>query len=1043
MKFYPGVAMHRKIRFAAFLIALIWVLSIAWSGNPPNGRTGAPGDGLCSDCHSQTNPPQDGNISVDFPLTINANQTYSLIVTVNNPNGLADLAGFQMTVLNSNDQKAGTLSNPSANSVVTPSNSREYHEHNPAQSFPGNNMVTWTVDWIAPSGPNMDAITFYAAGIVANGNGNNSGDLFATITGSGTLMATADPLSVTISNSENVLCHGDASGSATATASDGTPPYTYLWSNGEGGQTILDLPAGIYTVTVTDQAAETSTAQVEITEPDAIVISTTSITDVTCPGGNDGAVDINVSGGVMPYQYEWPTGATTEDVSNLAAGNYSVTVSDQNGCGTEFNIFINQPLVIDVVVDEMTQIQCFGDLASASLSATGGTGSFTYLWPAGLIGPTQTNLSAGTYLVTVTDDNGCTSTEFLFFDEPDELIIEVEVIEDALCFGDNTGGIEVSTAGGTGVHLVDWSNGASGTTILELTAGTYTATVTDENLCTATISVEVGEPDELIASIAFSSQVSCFGVNDGFIELEIDGGTPEYIISWSNGEIGSSVQNLGPGTYTALIEDVNVCMTEIEFVVGELSPISVTGTVMNESAPGVEDGAITLSVSGGSPPYTYLWNNGVNQQNLTGLLPGTYEVTITDVNGCMSMMSFQVGSTGCIIALETNQTNLTCFEANDGMAEVTYSGAFEPVQILWSTGDTTSMIKGLSAIIYTVTVTDANNCQAQASIHLTQPSLITFSCSLAVATGANNADGFVECVAMGGNPPFSYFWSTGDTTTTNADLMPGEYSLTVTDASGCQASELITIDTSLCVIEYTISSTPASCFGESNGEASFNLMSGAIEPVLYDWSSGGSQSSEFNLPTGVHYVTMTDAGGCQIIDSVLITQPDRIMITVDSVQDATNGNDGAIFISVTGGTPPYEYSWVLDNTGISTIEDPTGLVSGFYQINILDANFCFGGQSEIFVDGTTSIQESLKHVKINLFPNPMNDILHIEFAELQDLSIQNIEILSNKGEKIRSIARQQNPLSVRKVEMSELAPGLYYVIIETDGGIFVRKLIKG
>ena len=284
--------------YYVFALLAGMTLIISWSGNPPNGRTNAPGDGYCADCHTLNGGGQDGSIVVTgFPSTISPSTAYILTITNSNPNGMASEAGFQMTILNSSNDIAGAMTSPSPNSTVTPSAGREYWEHNPAQSYPGNNMVEWTVTWTSPAGPADEEITYYAAGNVANGNGSTSGDLIVSSTGSGTMDGGAEPLILDIIDVVHVSCFGGSDGSALADAQQGMPPYSYLWSDGQTTAQLMDVPAGFYSVTVTDAADATETASVEILEPDPIEFDDPEIENVSCNGEMDGAIAVVAIGG--------------------------------------------------------------------------------------------------------------------------------------------------------------------------------------------------------------------------------------------------------------------------------------------------------------------------------------------------------------------------------------------------------------------------------------------------------------------------------------------------------------------------------------------------------------------------------------------------------------------------------------------------------------------------------------------------------------------------------------------------------------------------
>jgi hypothetical protein len=272
-----------------------------------------------------------------------------------------------------NNTIAGSITNPSQFSTVTTFNNRQYWKHMPAQSYPGSEMVQWTATWTSPSGPNNTVITAYAVGNIANGNGNNQGDkIVPNYSAVGTLNGGAPALTVTIS-SVNILCNGQNTGSATATPAGGIPPYTYNWSNGGTGQTIMNLVAGTYTVTVTDNCSSTATKNVVITQPPVLALTTPTITNVSCFGGNNGSITAHASGGVAPYDFNWSNGGIGATISNLVAGSYTVTVSDNNDCTKTATYSVTQPALIVINLVSLTHESCSGQNdGTITISVSGG-----------------------------------------------------------------------------------------------------------------------------------------------------------------------------------------------------------------------------------------------------------------------------------------------------------------------------------------------------------------------------------------------------------------------------------------------------------------------------------------------------------------------------------------------------------------------------------------------------------------------------------------------------------------------------------------------
>ncbi len=378
------------------------ILFLANSSDPPNAKTGAPFDGICSDCHGGGS--FQGTVSVSgLPSDIMPNTTYHLTLTLTATSGSPTKGGFQIVAVNSSNVNIGDLINTGTETGTSNTGGREYLDHRGAKSFSGNS-VNWTFDWKSPNGPNGAVITLYFAGNFANGNNSTSGDAIENASISGTLMGGGTPLSASISAKTNVSCFGGSNGSMTVTAAGGTSPYTYLWSDGSTNNPAISLTAGTYTVTVTDNGGSTATATSSISQPSQLQHTLTIVRNVTCPGGRDGLVSTNASGGTPPYTISYSGGSS----SNLAAGMYSVIVTDANKCTSMSEFEIVQPSPYSIQTDIFKNPLCPSDsTGEISLEVIGATPPYKYKWNSGdtifhiILKPT------GSYKVTITDKNNC------------------------------------------------------------------------------------------------------------------------------------------------------------------------------------------------------------------------------------------------------------------------------------------------------------------------------------------------------------------------------------------------------------------------------------------------------------------------------------------------------------------------------------------------------------------------------------------------------------------------------------------------------------
>lgn len=1025
------------------LMALLTIafIFISNSSNPPNGYTGAPGDSLCTACHAPGSPPQNGMVTISgLPAMITPNTTYTLTVTSENPNGLAVKAGFQMVVLNANNMNAGAMSNNSPNTAIQTSGGRTYFEHSPSANYPASNTISWTVDWTAPAGGTT--ITAYASNNVANGNGLTSGDLIVTTNVSGQMEA-GDPLSADITNFEDVSCNGGNDGSATVTASDGIPPYSYLWSNGAMTATANNLSAGAYTVTVTDNTPSTATASVVINEPPPINLEITNQTNVECPGEATGSATVSASGGTGQFSYAWSNGGFGPMQSNLEAGVYTVTATDDNGCDESIMVFITEPDPIELIVAEVTNVDCNGNATGEiSVEADGGTAPYAYDWSNGASGQDLFNLEAGFYEVTVTDFIGCTAFFNFEVTEPPLLTLMVTDETDVSCNGGNDGSATVNAQGGMPSYFYSWSNGGSGATQNNLAAGMYTVTVEDQNFCTATVNVVIGEPSLLTLTVESTTNIDCNGNQTGSATVSAAGGTPAYTYNWSNGGNGDTQNNLGAGMYGVTVTDDNGCTNTVSITLTEPDVLIANASATPESSAGANDGTATANPTGGTPDYSYVWSNSATTQMITDLAPGNYTVTVTDANGCTSMETVTVTSGGCAISADIISTNISCNGAADGTAAVVVDGGSPPFSFAWSNGSTDSLIMDLGPGPYTVTVTDAVDCEVTANVTITQPMALTVMTSATHETAAGADDGTATANPNGGTPPYSYMWSNGGDTQTITDLAPGSYQATVTDMNGCTASGSATVNPFDCP-PATITSevNDVLCNGGNDGSIIITATSGLESPLTFEWSTGSMMADSLTvLEAGSYSVTITDANGCATSASFEITEPEPLAMMVDSVLEATDTEGGAIFITISGGIPPYSYSWELEGEVVSTAEDPADLAVGSYSATIMDANGCTIESGEIIVDMDLAFNDPVLNRALSIYPVPAGNVLHISLKDYPSGEAQWI-LFNIMGKRISEGKMNLQSGSSKQLDVSRLDGGLYLLGLRLGEATVTKRIL--
>ncbi|MBK9108117.1 MAG: T9SS type A sorting domain-containing protein [Saprospiraceae bacterium] len=381
---------------------VIGVFLLSNSGNPPDGNTGAPFDGICSNCHGGGS--FQGNVTIDgIPSMIDPNTTYPVTVTIDVTSGSPSRAGFQLVAVNQSNQNVGNLSSVNGETGTSFSGGREYIDQRGAKTISGN-TVSWDIEWRSPNGPNGTTVNFYFAGNMVNNNNSSSGDAVINSVFSGTIVGGGDPLIASISSKTNVSCFGEADGTATANATGGNPPYTYEWSNGSTDNPVTGLSAGNYIVTVTDNASSTATASTNITQPTLLTSIAQVTKHVTCPGGRDGSVMVNAFGGTPPYTFVYSSGSS----NNLSAGMYGYTVSDSKNCQSSGNFEILQPENYTIEELQFKNPFCPNDSSGAiQVLVSGATPPYKYKWSSGETTANILNKPVGSYTITITDSKNC------------------------------------------------------------------------------------------------------------------------------------------------------------------------------------------------------------------------------------------------------------------------------------------------------------------------------------------------------------------------------------------------------------------------------------------------------------------------------------------------------------------------------------------------------------------------------------------------------------------------------------------------------------
>jgi gliding motility-associated-like protein len=457
-----------------------------------------------------------------------------------------------------------------------------------------------------------------------------------------------EPLALTATTSQtNVNCNGGNDGTATVSVSGGTPGYTYAWAPAGGNNaTATGLAPGNYTCTITDANNCVLTETFTITQP-GMLTATVSQVNILCNGNTTGSATVNVSGGTPSYTYAWlPTGGNNATATGLAAGNYTCTITDANGCTLQENFTLVQPTAMAATTTQ-SDIACYGDATgSASVSVSGGTPGYTYQWmPSGGNTASATGLSAGNYTCTITDANQCVLVQNVNITQPASALAASTTHTDVSCTGAGNGSATVTVSGGTPAYTYQWApGGGNAATANNLNAGTYTCTITDNNNCALADTVVI---NDAVSLVALDSQVnvSCYGDSNGSAIVSVSGGTPPYNYQWIpfGGNTGTA-NGLPAGSYTCTISDANNCGLSSTVLITEpalLAAVASATDILCRNATGI----IIVNVSGGTAPYTYSWAPVNSTGNIAAALDaGTYTCTVTDAGNCSDTVTATVNN---------------------------------------------------------------------------------------------------------------------------------------------------------------------------------------------------------------------------------------------------------------------------------------------------------------------------------------------------------------------------------------------------------------
>ena len=766
-------------------------------------------------------------------------------------------------------------------------------------------------------------------------------------------------------------------------------PVIQLHDSLRAGATILTgLSTGTYQVLVTDSLGCQDSCQFTIIQPNCTLAANATSLNPTCNGANNGQIDVSATGGEAPLSIDWNQNTLDGQFNprNLGPGRYSFIVTDNVGCRASDTIVLTQPAALLLsCAQQSAATRVGGTDGVAQITSNGGTRPYRISWSGKSSGSftlnrsgdtTITGLSAGQYRIVLRDQNDCVDSCLLTITEPVcALSANIITVKSILCNGDNNGVLAASVRNGRAPYTYLWSNGAgtiSRDTLKNLGPGTYTLILTDNLGCADTTQINLSQPPPIVTDCQVISDLSTVGGRDGRAKLKYSGGTGTIALDWGGSQPGSvtasgrdsiSLGSLPPGAYSPNFIDVNGCRTSCSFTIKE--PVCNLQASLSTKAPacqGEANGQVIAVPTAGVAPYSFQWSNaGPNNDTLSNLVAGTYQVTITDAINCRLVLDTVLQDPAALAFSCQIIRNVITVKGNEGIARVSFSGGVAPyfirvqgpVSSTRTEGNSGSVdLTGWSAGDYTVIISDINGCQQSCSFSISEP-----NCNLALQLQGINplcngaANGQITVAVTGGKAPFKYDWSdnTNDGQATARNLRAGMYTVVVSDSIGCAGIDTLVLAEPSALSLACGTPVPTTTVGGQNGRITVRF-SGGTGP--YKLLLSGAKRDSFlnlsvdsfnvnNLSKGDYRLTLLDKNGCTVqgCDFRINDPACNLVLTLTPTNNLCAGaSQGSIQSSITGGLGPFNYDW-SDNR-IDGNPRATGLPSGTFQLIVTDAQLC-------------------------------------------------------------------------------------------------------
>lgn len=812
---------------------------------------------------------------------------------------------------------------------------------------------------------------------------NGVNDATTTVTSAGTYQVTAsdnlgcsstasisvDAAAMNVTGSvSNATCSGGNDGAINLSVSGSNSLYSYLWNNNAQTQTLSNLTPGTYQVTVTNADGCSAVQSFNVAQSGSNISADLSVVNPTCFGSNNGSIAVTVNGGTAPYSFNWGSGITTQNRTNLSAGTYTVTVADFSGCNVVKSVTLTQLPGITINPVKVNADCATGTAGSINLNVSGGAGGFSYTWNDNNTNQHRTGLNAGTYNVVVADANGCTAVASSTISTSGSISANFNY---AGTYCAPAAAVSFTHAGTQNGVSHYWSFGNNTSSVQASPAYTYTTPdnynvvhVVSNSVCTDTVRKIVAIKAQPVISPSVT-QIPCNGGGEGAITLNVSNGLAPYSFNWGNGITMQNRSNLSVGDYSVTVTDNNACSASFATSIVQGAAITVSETHTNVTCHSGTNGNIDITATGGIPPYNFRWSNGEMLEDLNNIGAANYIVTVTDARDCSVAATIDVTQPQAL-QLAIDKVDASCFGTATGSLHANVTGGTQPMVYNWTGNVNSQSLNNIGAGVYTLSVTDAAGCGIAASATVAQATQIVINETTTNTSCKGGGNGSISLSATGGAGSYTYMLNSTAVQQVVNGLQAGTYHTVVADVNGCtQAKDIVITEPAAMEIVAAISNEK--CGSPNTGKVELTV-NGGNAPYLYAWNNNAATATVNNLGEGTYVVTVTDAKGCKQVKANIVhaSQPLLVSTTVNTLP--CNVAKGEALISVDNGVAPYTFQWTNgDNTATLKNVQP-----GTYNVTIRDAAGC-------------ALDTSVTILNTNSFKVEIEGAGHIELGETVDL----------------------------------------------------------